>query len=109
MRRPFFIPVIVALLTGCVNSNYNNGDLKSILQGCKKNLQLLQKIDVAKYNIYHNALKSWSDRAREENTLRDQMPAEALKIIEPLHNGQIRKLCFSINAEVVAVLITRQQ
>lgn len=109
MRRYFFISVMLSMLAGCANSNDTNAEVKSLLINCKKNLQLLQRIDVAKYNIYHNALKSWSDRAREENTLRDQMPVEALKIIEPLHNGQIRKLCFSINAEVVAVLITRQQ
>lgn len=109
MKRIFFITVMLSMLVGCVSNNGNDGDIKSILTNCKKNLQLLQKIDVAKYNIYHNALKSWSDRAREENKLRDQMPVEALKIIEPLHNGQVRKLCFSINAEVVTALITRQQ
>lgn len=109
MRRFFFITVMLSMLVGCVRNHGNDGNIKSILTNCKKNLQLLQKIDAAKYNIYHNALKSWSDRAREENALRDQMPVEARKIIEPLHNGQVRKLCFSINAEVVAVLISRQQ
>lgn len=108
MRRLIFVTAILTVLSGCTSRVENqSSDIKNVVLKCKQNVELMQKLNVKKYNVYNMAFNSWVKRERDENMLRSHIPPEALKIMEPMHTGEIRRLCFTLNADVIALLIRK--